>query len=89
MLGIPAVGGPAEAGLRPGDTLILTAKTQDAAALLDEWAWQPVSGGTVAAETLPVVCAQNGVASEAFRAAPVPARIRHARLAAGHAPGAG
>jgi hypothetical protein len=25
----------------------------------------------------------------AFRAAPVPARIRHARLAAGHAPGAG
>ena len=66
MLGIPAVGGPAEVGLRPGDTLILTAKTQDAAALLDEWAWQPVSGGTVAAETLPVVCAQNGVASERF-----------------------
>jgi 2-dehydropantoate 2-reductase len=66
MLGIPAVGGPAEAGLRPGDTLILTAKTQDAAALLDEWAWQPVSGGTVAAQTLPVVCAQNGVASERF-----------------------
>jgi 2-dehydropantoate 2-reductase len=66
MLGIPAVGGPAEAGLRPGDALILTAKTQDAAALLDEWAWQPVSGGTVAAETLPVVCAQNGVASERF-----------------------
>ena len=66
MLRIPAVGGPAEVGLRPGDTLILTAKTQDAAALLDEWAWQPVSGGTVAAETLPVVCAQNGVASERF-----------------------
>ncbi|HET9968402.1 MAG TPA: ketopantoate reductase C-terminal domain-containing protein, partial [Streptosporangiaceae bacterium] len=28
------------------------------------WAWRPVRGGTVAAEGLPVVCAQNGVASE-------------------------
>jgi 2-dehydropantoate 2-reductase len=28
------------------------------------WAWQPVKGGTVAAEDLPVLCAQNGVASE-------------------------
>jgi len=70
-LGIPAVGGPAEVRLRPGDTLILTAKTQDAAALLDEWAWQPVFNGrspdsTVAADALPVVCAQNGVASERF-----------------------
>jgi 2-dehydropantoate 2-reductase len=65
-LAIPAVGGPAEVALRPGDTLILTAKTQDATALLDEWAWQPVSDGTVAAGTLPVVCAQNGVASERF-----------------------
>jgi 2-dehydropantoate 2-reductase len=67
-LGIPAAGGPAEVRLRPGDTLILTSKTQDAAALLEEWAWQPVSGGasTVAADTLPVVCAQNGVASERF-----------------------
>jgi 2-dehydropantoate 2-reductase len=63
-LAIPAVGGPAEVELRPDDALILTAKTQDAAALLDEWAWQPVAGGTVAADTLPVVCAQNGVASE-------------------------
>jgi 2-dehydropantoate 2-reductase len=65
-LPILAVGGPAEVELRPGDALILTAKTQDAAALLDEWAWQPVTGGTVAADTLPVVCAQNGVASERF-----------------------
>ena len=70
-LDIPAAGGPAEVRLRPGDTLILTSKTQDAAALLDEWAWQPVSGSmgsdsTVAADTLPVVCAQNGVASERF-----------------------
>jgi 2-dehydropantoate 2-reductase len=65
-LAIPAVAGPAEVELRPGDVLILGAKTQDVAALLDEWAWQPVAGGTVAADTLPVVCAQNGVASERF-----------------------
>lgn len=63
-LSIPAVGGPAEVELRPDDVLILTAKTQDAAALLADWAWQPVAGGTVAADTLPVFCAQNGVASE-------------------------
>jgi 2-dehydropantoate 2-reductase len=65
-LPILAVGGPAEVELRPDDALILTVKTQDAAALLDEWAWQPVVGGTVAADALPVICAQNGVASERF-----------------------
>ena len=108
-LDIPAVGGPGEVDLRPDDVLILAAKTQDAAALLGDWAWQPVSdgtpsggsvagdrlpgssvagdrrpggsvadgtlpggsvsggtpsGGSVAADVLPVVCAQNGVASE-------------------------
>jgi 2-dehydropantoate 2-reductase len=63
-LDIPAAGGPAEVGLRPGDVLILTVKTQDAEALLGDWAWQPVAGGGVAADTLPVVCGQNGVASE-------------------------
>ena len=88
MLRIPAVGGPAEGELRPGDTLILTAKTQDAAALLDEWAWQPVSGGTVAAETLPVVCAQNAVASERSRCAGS-GTCTACRPAARHAPGAG
>jgi 2-dehydropantoate 2-reductase len=31
-----------------------------------EWAWQPVRDGTVAAGSLPVVCAQNGVAGERF-----------------------
>jgi 2-dehydropantoate 2-reductase len=39
-------------------------KAQDAAAALDAWAWQPVAGGGVAAHTLPVCCAQNGVAGE-------------------------
>ena len=65
-LRIPAVGGPAGLELRDGDVLILAVKTQDAEAVLAEWAWQPVRGGTAAAESLPVVCAQNGVASERF-----------------------
>ena len=42
VLPIPAVSGPAELELRHDDVLILTAKTQDAEALLAEWAWQPV-----------------------------------------------
>ena len=91
QLDIPVVGGPAELRLRSDDVLILATKTQDAAALLAEWAWQQVLGapasadgasaggasfdavaaGTVSADTvaacvLPVVCAQNGVASERF-----------------------
>jgi len=73
-LDIPAVAGPAEVSLREDDALILATKTQDAEPLLTEWAWQPVAGGTVAggrgaggrvaAGSLPVLCAQNGVASE-------------------------
>jgi 2-dehydropantoate 2-reductase len=66
---IPAIGGPEEIELRSDDALVLAVKTQDAEGLLAQWAWQPVHGGTVrggsvAAESLPVVCAQNGVASE-------------------------
>ena len=68
-LDIPAVAGPAEVSLGEDDVLILATKTQDAEPLLAEWAWQPVRhgpvpNGAVAADTLPVVCAQNGVASE-------------------------
>ena len=63
-LRIPAIGQPAELELRDDDVLIVTVKTQDAAAVFAEWAWRPVRGGSVAAESLPVVCAQNGVASE-------------------------
>src|SRR5580704_5607426 len=72
VLPIPAVSGPGEIELRHDDVLILTAKTQDAEALLAEWAWQPVPAEPdgplegVAAEVVPVVCAQNGVASERF-----------------------
>ncbi len=63
-LDIPAVAGPGELGLREDDVLLLATKTQDAEPLLAEWAWQPVRNSTAAAAALPVVCAQNGVASE-------------------------
>ena len=63
-LPIPAVGGPGELELRGGDVLVPAVKPQDVEAVLDQWAWRPVRGGTVAAGSLPVVCAQNGVASE-------------------------
>jgi 2-dehydropantoate 2-reductase len=63
-LPIPVVSGPGELSLRSGDVLILAVKAQDSAAALDAWAWRQVTGGGVAAESLPVFCAQNGVASE-------------------------
>jgi 2-dehydropantoate 2-reductase len=64
VVAVPAASGPDEVELTSDDVLLLTAKTQDAEAALAGWAWRPVRGGTVAAEDLPVVCAQNGVASE-------------------------
>jgi 2-dehydropantoate 2-reductase len=63
-LRIPVVQRPEDLPLRVDDVLVLAVKTQDSAAALDAWAWQPVPGSGVAAEVLPVVCAQNGVASE-------------------------
>ena len=64
-LDIPAIGGPGELDLREDDVLLLATKTQDAEPLLIDWAWQPVRNTTgSAAAALPVVCAQNGVASE-------------------------
>jgi 2-dehydropantoate 2-reductase len=63
-LRVPVVSGPEELSLRAGDVLILAVKAQDSAAALDAWAWRPVAGGGVAADALPVFCAQNGVASE-------------------------
>jgi 2-dehydropantoate 2-reductase len=64
VVGLPAVSGPDEVELTGDDVLLLATKTQDAEAALAGWAWQPVKDGTVAAEVLPVLCAQNGVASE-------------------------
>ncbi|KJF69739.1 ketopantoate reductase family protein [Rhizobium nepotum] len=49
------------------DILLLTVKTQDAAATLADWSWRQVSGaeGTTAAR-LPLVTFQNGLATEAL-----------------------
>ncbi|HTX29493.1 MAG TPA: 2-dehydropantoate 2-reductase N-terminal domain-containing protein [Streptosporangiaceae bacterium] len=66
-LRIPAVASPAELELRQGDVLILSTKGQDTVSVLQEWAWPPVRDtGEAAAQELPVVCAQNGVANEAI-----------------------
>lgn len=61
---LPVVERPDELDLRPDDVLLLSVKTQDSTAALDTWAARPVSGGGTAGETLPLVCAQNGVESE-------------------------
>lgn len=64
-LPIPAVSGPAELGdLRRDDVLVLCVKSQDTAAVLNQWAPAPVVGGGTASERLAVVCAQNGVENE-------------------------
>ncbi len=63
-LPIPAIGRPEAVDLRPDDVLILTVKTQDSAAALENWAGRPVAGGGTAAESLPIVTAQNGVENE-------------------------
>ena len=73
LISVPAVGGPDELELTSEDVLLLAAKTQDAEAAMAGWAWKPVKAspeqaspeqGSTAAEALPVICAQNGVASE-------------------------
>lgn len=64
-LPIPVVDGPDALGeLRPDDVLVLAVKTQDTEAALRTWGPAPVAGGGTAAETLPLVCAQNGVESQ-------------------------
>ncbi|WCO66054.1 2-dehydropantoate 2-reductase [Iamia majanohamensis] len=54
---LPAVGSVAEVGWRPGDVAVLAVKGQDTEALLDDLVAH-------ADPSLPVVCAQNGVANE-------------------------
>lgn len=62
---VPVVKHPEELGeLSPDDVLFLAVKTQDAVAAIDAWGGRPVTGGGTAADTLPLVCAQNGVESE-------------------------
>jgi len=63
---LPAVAEPDGLVLEPDTVLLLTTKTQHSQAALEAWADVPVRGGGVAGDELPVVCAQNGVASERF-----------------------
>lgn len=60
---VPVASGPGEVTLRSDDVLVLGVKTQDVEAVLQEWSWQPVEGGGVAAG-LPVLTLQNGLATE-------------------------
>jgi 2-dehydropantoate 2-reductase len=55
-LRVPVAASPAEAGIGPGDVVLLTVKSQDTAAALEDLA----AAGTPAA----VVCGQNGVENE-------------------------
>jgi thiosulfate/3-mercaptopyruvate sulfurtransferase len=58
----PTASGPGEVTLTASDVLVIATKTQQAAAVIDEWAWQPVGGSALpAAETLPVLTLQNGL----------------------------
>lgn len=61
---VPVVDGPEAVELRTDDVLVLAVKTQHSAAALSEWVDRPVAGGSTAGESLPLVCAQNGVESE-------------------------
>ncbi|MFJ1761921.1 ketopantoate reductase family protein [Amycolatopsis sp. NPDC088138] len=66
---VPVVTGPADARLTVDDVLVLTTKTHQAEAAVEQWADVPVHdhGGAVAgtaAELLPIFTALNGVAGE-------------------------
>jgi 2-dehydropantoate 2-reductase len=61
---VTAIGGPDELHLQPDDVLVLGVKSQDTEAALAAWAGRPVAGGGVAADRLPLICAQNGVENE-------------------------
>jgi thiosulfate/3-mercaptopyruvate sulfurtransferase len=66
VLDLPAAAGPDEVTLAGGDVLIVATKTQDADAVLADWAWRPVAsaGGRPAAVVIPVVTVQNGLDAE-------------------------
>jgi 2-dehydropantoate 2-reductase len=67
-LGLPVAAGPDEVALAEGDVLILTTKTQDADAVLADWAWRPARSGDgserAAAAVIPVITVQNGLDAE-------------------------
>jgi 2-dehydropantoate 2-reductase len=61
---LPVLDGPAGLTLEPDTALLLTVKSQDTEAALRAWADVPVRGGGTAADRLPLLVAQNGVANE-------------------------
>jgi thiosulfate/3-mercaptopyruvate sulfurtransferase len=65
---LPAAGDPAEIDLAPDDVLVLATKTQDAEAVIADWAWRPVrfpdGSQRAAAGCLPVLTTQNGLETE-------------------------
>jgi 2-dehydropantoate 2-reductase len=63
QIALDVAASPSELTLAGDDVLILTTKTQQTEALLNDIAASPV-GACSAAESLPVVCAQNGVENE-------------------------
>ncbi len=72
---LAAVGSAAEAVLTSDDVLVLAVKTQQAEAVIAEWAWLPLADSAeLIAADLPIVVLQNGVATEEL------ARRRFARV---------
>jgi 2-dehydropantoate 2-reductase len=67
QLELPVHTDAAAVGLRDGDVLLLTTKTQQTASLLDAVARLPV-GESSAAGSLPICCLQNGVTNERIAA---------------------
>jgi 2-dehydropantoate 2-reductase len=61
---VPVVESAAELELRTDDVLVVATKTQATEAVLQEWAWRPVTGASTAAETLPLISLQNGLENE-------------------------
>lgn len=64
VLRLPVVPDAARLELQAEDVLLLAVKSQATQGLLDTVGPLPVAGGGTAAERLPLVCAQNGVANE-------------------------
>ncbi len=68
QLDLPVVGDPDEIGLTPEDVLILATKTQDAEAVVADWAWRavryPDGSRQPAAVSIPLVTTQNGLETE-------------------------
>jgi 2-dehydropantoate 2-reductase len=63
VIAVPVAGFPAEVQLTPDDVIVVATKTQDVEAALQDWSWQPVQGGGLAAD-LPVLTLHNGLAAE-------------------------